>query len=165
MRARPRGTRAPPRCGRCRPDVQTGQRHHRARERHHRASHGNPRNRNHRHPFDVRHPFRAQGEKIEVLVELQPWKQDATYDRTGLASTMENVMGQEIPRVLIPVAPGKNLTVISEVIAMNTLMKMNGVDTAREFNDSLLKTIQNKQQGRKAASAFDEDPLMWDSYE
>jgi HPr kinase/phosphorylase len=103
--------------------------------------------------------------KIEVIVELQPWKQDATYDRTGLASTMENVMGQEIPRVLIPVSPGKNLTVISEVIAMNTLMKMNGVDTAREFNDSLLKTIQNKQQGRKAASAFDEDPLMWDSYE
>jgi len=119
--------------------------------------------------IDVRSMFGIHAvrktKKIEVLVELEPWKQNVTYDRTGLASSIERIMGVNIPKVLIPVSPGKSLTVISEVIAMNTLMKMNGIDTANEFNNALLKAIENKATGKKQEDAFEEDPLSGEAYE
>jgi HPr kinase/phosphorylase len=116
--------------------------------------------------IDVRSMFGIHAvrkvKKVEVIVELQPWQQNTSYDRTGLSSTINAIMGVNIPRVLIPVSPGKNLTVISEVIAMNTLMKMNGFDTANAFNESLLKAIELKTQGRRTDDAFEEDPLNWE---
>lgn len=93
--------------------------------------------------------------KIEVVIELEPWEQGITYERTGLSHSYERILGIKIPKVLIPVAPGKSLTVISEVIAMNTLMKMNGIDTAQEFNKSLVQAIQDKARGISGNDAFD----------
>lgn len=87
--------------------------------------------------------------KIEVIVELQQWDRHTTYDRTGLSSSVEEIMGVKIPHILIPVLPGKNLTVISEVIAMNSLMKMDGMDTASSFNELLLRRIKEKAKGNK----------------
>lgn len=95
--------------------------------------------------------------KIEVIVELQQWDRHATYDRTGLSSSVEEIMGVKIPHILIPVLPGKNLTVISEVIAMNSLMKMDGMDTASSFNELLLRRIKEKAKGYK-------DDYMDDSF-
>ena len=85
--------------------------------------------------------------KIEMIVELQLWKPDVSYDRTGLGNESVNIMGVSIPKVTIPITPGKNITVISEVIAMNTLMKLNGVDTAEEFNKKLISIIAAKKSG------------------
>ncbi len=95
--------------------------------------------------------------KIEVIVELQQWDRHTTYDRTGLSSSLEEIMGVKIPHILIPVLPGKNLTVISEVIAMNSLMKMDGMDTASSFNELLLRRIKEKAKGNK-------DDFMDDSF-
>lgn len=95
--------------------------------------------------------------KIEVIVELQQWDRHTTYDRTGLSSSLEEIMGVKIPHILIPVLPGKNLTVISEVIAMNSLMKMDGMDTASSFNELLLRRIKEKAKGYK-------DDYMDDSF-
>lgn len=92
--------------------------------------------------------------KIEVVIELEPWEQGVTYERTGLSHSYERILGIKVPKVLIPVAPGKSLTVISEVIAMNSLMKMNGIDTAQEFNRSLVQAIQDKAKGLSKNDAF-----------
>lgn len=102
--------------------------------------------------------------KIEVVIELQPWQQGMTYERTGLSNAYEEILGIKVPKVLIPVAPGKSLTVISEVIAMNALMKMNGVDVAKEFNANLLKAIQDKAQGLSKDDGFN-DLLTGTTYE
>lgn len=93
--------------------------------------------------------------KIEVVIELEPWQQKASYERTGLTNSYEKILGIKVPKVLIPVAPGKSLTVISEVIAMNTLMKMSGIDSANEFNKTLMKTIQDKAKGILRNDYFD----------
>lgn len=93
--------------------------------------------------------------KIEVVIELEPWEQGVTYERTGLSHSYERILGIKVPKVLIPVAPGKSLTVIFEVIAMNSLMKMNGIDTAQEFNRSLVQAIQDKAKGLSKNDAFD----------
>jgi len=103
--------------------------------------------------------------KIEVIVELQPWRQDVSYDRTGLNEQQESIMGVSIPKVIIPVAPGKNLTVISEVIAMNALMKMNGQNVAQDFNETLMQKIKAKAKGEYTDDLLQVDPQHWSPYE
>lgn len=103
--------------------------------------------------------------KIEVIVELQQWDRHTTYDRTGLSSSLEEIMGVKIPHILIPVLPGKNLTVISEVIAMNSLMKMDGMDTASSFNELLLRRIKDKAKGQKVEDFMDESFFYGNAYE
>ncbi len=82
--------------------------------------------------------------KVEVVVELQKWREGENYERTGLDPLSTDVIGIGIPKVIIPISPGKNITVISEVIAMNMLLKMNGVDAAKLFNEKLIETMKNK---------------------
>ena len=103
--------------------------------------------------------------KIEVIVELQPWQRDVRYERTGLNEMEENVMGVNIPKVVLPVAPGKNMTVISEVIAMNALMKMSGQNVAKDFNESLLQKIKAKAKGEFTDDLLDFNPQNWSFYE
>ena len=103
--------------------------------------------------------------KIEMVVELQPWRQDVAYERTGLNELEENIMGVNIPKVVLPVAPGKNMTVISEVIAMNALMKMNGQNVAKDFNESLLQKIKAKAKGEFSDDLLDFNPQNWSFYE
>jgi HPr kinase/phosphorylase len=103
--------------------------------------------------------------KIEMIVELQQWRQDVSYERTGLNEMEENVMGVSIPKVVLPVAPGKNMTVISEVIAMNALMKMSGHNVAKDFNESLMQKIKAKAKGEFADDLLDFNPQNWSFYE
>ena len=103
--------------------------------------------------------------KIEVIVELQPWQRDVRYERTGLNELEEVVMGVRIPKIVIPVAPGKNLTVILEVIAMNALMKMNGQNVARDFNEGLMKKIKAKAKGEYSDDLLEMDIEHWSLYE
>jgi HPr kinase/phosphorylase len=95
--------------------------------------------------------------KVEVVVELQKWKEGETYDRTGLDTLNTEMIGTPVPKVIIPISPGKNITVISEVIAMNMLLKMNGVDAAKLFNEKLIETMKEKsrQEGLKRLGAED----------
>ncbi|HYJ80527.1 MAG TPA: HPr(Ser) kinase/phosphatase [Longimicrobiaceae bacterium] len=75
--------------------------------------------------------------RIEVVVQLEVWDVDAQYDRTGLDPTYIDVLGVQIPQVTIPLVPGKNITVVCEVVAMNHLLKYSGVDSAADFNRRL----------------------------
>ncbi len=78
-----------------------------------------------------------QQKRIEVIVHLEMWNQERSYTRTGLDEDTEDVLGVPIPRVTVPLNPGKNITVISEVVAMNHLLKYSGVHSARNFADKL----------------------------
>ena len=51
-----------------------------------------------------------------------------------------------LPLVTVPLNPGKNLTVVCEVVAMNHLLRYSGVDAARTFNDRLLKRLAERRE-------------------
>lgn len=89
-----------------------------------------------------------QSKRIEMVVELRIWQEGDTYDRTGLSTLTCNIMGVDVPRTIIPLSPGKNITVIGEVIAMNTLLKLNGKDPARTFNERLIQLMNEKRDER-----------------
>ena len=94
--------------------------------------------------IDVRAMFgiRAirQQKRVEVEVKLTTWSDVEHYDRLGLDQEMTELFGVKIPVVVLPLVSGKNITVISEVIALNHLLKLGGVHTARQF-DSRLKDL------------------------
>jgi HPr kinase/phosphorylase len=78
-----------------------------------------------------------QQKRIEVVVQLEEWDDDHAYDRTGLEVEEFDILGIPLPKVTIPLNPGKNITVISEVVAMNHLLKYAGIDSAVEFDRRL----------------------------
>jgi HPr kinase/phosphorylase len=78
-----------------------------------------------------------QQKRIEVIVKLERWKKDRAYSRTGIDTTEIDVLGVNVPQVTIPLNAGKNITVISEVVAMNHLLRYAGVDSADAFNERL----------------------------
>lgn len=78
-----------------------------------------------------------QQKRIELVVQLEEWNDKHFYDRTGLDTDYIEILGVTIPRVTIPLNPGKNITVIAEVVAMNHLLKYAGVNTAALFNERL----------------------------
>jgi HPr kinase/phosphorylase len=92
-----------------------------------------------------------QQKRIEVIVQLESWDEDATYDRTGLDPQIVDILGIEIPRVVVPLNPGKNITVITEVVALNHLQKYAGTDSAALFNQRLRHHL------RGAAEYLEED--------
>ena len=78
-----------------------------------------------------------QQKRIEVVVQLEIWDADRNYSRTGLEEDETEILGVKIPRVTVPLNPGKNITVISEVVAMNHLLKYSGVNSAQSFDQRI----------------------------
>ena len=83
-----------------------------------------------------------QQKRIEVVVQLEHWRESASYDRTGLERGTTEILGTTIPRVVIPLNPGKNITVISEVVAMDHLLRYAGIDSARMFEQNLRQLMR-----------------------
>jgi len=83
-----------------------------------------------------------QQKRIEVVVHLEHWAENGNYTRTGLEDETESILGVELPSVTIPLNPGKNITVISEVLAMNHLLRFAGVHSASAFDQSLRASMR-----------------------
>ncbi|MEO5813901.1 MAG: HPr(Ser) kinase/phosphatase [Gemmatimonadaceae bacterium] len=87
-----------------------------------------------------------QQKRIEVVVELVEWQEGAEADRTGLDGETTDILGVPLPRITILLNPGKNITVVAEVIAMHHLLKWSGIDPAERFNAALIKQMRGKSE-------------------
>ena len=83
-----------------------------------------------------------QQKRIEVVVRLEEWNPEAIVDRTGLDGRTTTILDVELPLITVLLNPGKNITVIAEVIAMNHLLRYSGVDAAETFNQRLLDRMR-----------------------
>jgi HPr kinase/phosphorylase len=86
-----------------------------------------------------------QQKRIEVVVELVDWDKAMDADRTGLMRQEMRILDVALPKVVVPLNPGKNLTVISEVVAMNHLLRMTGIDSAAAFNERLIRRMKERR--------------------
>ena len=87
-----------------------------------------------------------QQKRIEVVVQLESWDDVGNYSRTGLEREQTEILGVSLPKVTVPLNPGKNITVISEVVAMNHLLKYAGIDPALEFDQRLRAAMRPVKQ-------------------
>jgi HPr kinase/phosphorylase len=90
-----------------------------------------------------------QQKRIEVVVQLDDWETTKDADRTGLSREETTILDVAVPRVVVPLNPGKNITVISEVVAMMHLLRYSGVDVAAAFNARLIKRMKEQRGVRE----------------
>ena len=81
-------------------------------------------------------------EKIDMIINLEAWVDGKHYDRLGLEEEYTEILGIQIPSLLIPVKPGRNLAVIVEIAAMNNRQKRNGYNAAEELNKRLMAGME-----------------------
>lgn len=108
--------------------------------------------------IDVRSIFGIRAiryqKRVEVIIELEDWDKNKAYERTGLDTKNINLLGIDVEHVNLPIFPGKNITVIAEVIALNYLCKHYGYNAAVKFQESLEAQIQNNA-ARKRSNGLD----------
>ncbi len=92
--------------------------------------------------------------RVEVVVELKRWEKGMVMERLGLERETKNVLGVNIPHIVIPVLPGRNLAMICEVIAMNHLVVLRGYHPMQLFDRELKKLLVQKT---KMAKEVEED--------
>ena len=84
-----------------------------------------------------------ESERIDLVINLEPWQDDKMYDRLGLDEETTNILGIDIPSIVLPVRPGRNLSVVVEVAAMNNRQKKMGYNTAAEFSKRLMESMND----------------------
>lgn len=98
--------------------------------------------------LDVRSMFGIRAirfqKRLEIVIELEVWDEKNEYTRTGLDSAVVSIMDVDIQYLKIPIFPGKNITVICEVIALNYVLKHYGYDAAEVLNQRLKTKIKSK---------------------
>ncbi len=83
---------------------------------------------------------------IDLVVKLEPWREDKEYERLGLDQKVISILGVKIPKLVIPVRPGRNIATLVEVAALNERLKRMGHDTARQLNEFLINRMRSKTQ-------------------
>jgi HPr kinase/phosphorylase len=79
---------------------------------------------------------------VEMSVNLTSVDFSSKCDRTGLEKKTMDILGVDIPSICIPVTPGRNIAVLIEVAALNQRLKFQGICSANEFNNKLIKKMK-----------------------
>jgi HPr kinase/phosphorylase len=100
--------------------------------------------------IDIRRMFGIRAirlqKRVEMEVELVEWDEKEDYERLGLEEMMKEYLGVSIHYVKLPIFPGKNITVIAESLALNLHLKVYGYHPAKEFNERLVRTIEDHRR-------------------
>ena len=94
-------------------------------------------------------------EKINMVIQLEPWDSSKVYDRMGLDNDFISIMDIKVPMTVVPVKPGRNLAIIIEVAAMNNRQKKMGYNAARELLHQL---------GMDEGESKEEELEIWQNY-
>lgn len=81
--------------------------------------------------------------RITLVMSLELWEQGKQYDRLGLEEDTMKIIDTDVPKLTIPVRPGRNLAVIIEVAAMNFRLKRMGLNAAEQFTHKLADVIED----------------------
>jgi HPr kinase/phosphorylase len=94
---------------------------------------------------------------IDLQIELMPWQENMDYERIGLADNYVEHLGVRVPVIYLPVSPGKNVSVIVEVAAMNLILKNEGYDAAEDWNRKVHDEIKRKTKLKNIELAAADD--------
>ncbi|MCX8093801.1 MAG: HPr(Ser) kinase/phosphatase [Candidatus Goldbacteria bacterium] len=83
-----------------------------------------------------------ESQKVELLIHLEEWEKRKNYERLGMEEQYEEMLGVKVPKIILPVKPGRNLSVIIEVAAMTQRLKSHGYNPAKELNKTILKWMK-----------------------
>jgi HPr kinase/phosphorylase len=106
--------------------------------------------------FDVKNIFGVGSirttKRIGIIMELEDWDPSKEYDRVGATEDSYTVLEVKLPKITVPVRPGRNMAIIAEVAALNHRLKEMGVDSEKILNERLTQVMT---AGEKAPEDFD----------
>jgi len=83
---------------------------------------------------------------VELIIDMVEWQRDGDYDRLGIDDMYESILDVQVPRVRIPIRPGRNVSSIVEVATRNFLLKAQGHHAARQFQERLALHLSTQQE-------------------
>lgn len=83
--------------------------------------------------------------RITLIIDLEIWDPKKQYDRLGLDEEKMKIIDTDVPKLTVPVRPGRNLAVIIEVAAMNFRLKRMGLNAAEQFTNKLTDVITDTE--------------------
>ncbi|RJP22840.1 MAG: HPr kinase/phosphorylase [Candidatus Abyssobacteria bacterium SURF_5] len=106
--------------------------------------------------FDVKNIFGVGAirntKRIGLIMELEDWDASKEYDRVGVTQDSHTVLEVKLPKITVPVRPGRNMAIIAEVAALNHRLKEMGMDSEQLLSDRLTQALT---AGEKASEDFD----------
>ncbi|MEJ2368359.1 MAG: HPr kinase/phosphorylase [Acidobacteriota bacterium] len=101
--------------------------------------------------IDVRELFGVvatrEQKDVDLVVELEAWKRGRDYDRLGLGEEKASILDVDVPYILLPVAPARNVTVLLEVAVRNLLLKRRGIHSARAVLERRERALKGEDDG------------------
>jgi HPr kinase/phosphorylase len=99
---------------------------------------------------DIAHLFGVSAvrdtKKVNLIVELVDWNEKIDYERVGLREERYRILGIDLPLVKIPLSSGRNTAAIIELACRNHILKQQGIFTAAELEDKILKSMEGKSK-------------------
>ncbi len=103
--------------------------------------------------IDIQGIFGIRGirlvKRVEVEVVLKDWDEVEDQDRLGMVERATEILGVSIPQIMLPIVPGKNITVLAETIALNHIMRISGLNSAQSLNNRLLERMDRRTSARR----------------
>ena len=91
---------------------------------------------------------------VEMVFQLEEWDNTKNYDRLGISGMTTTILGVNIPMVLIPVKPGRNIPIIIEAAVIHDRLKSQGVHVAKEFNQNLIQWMESESARKHWPDSF-----------
>jgi len=82
--------------------------------------------------------------RVDLVVTLKIWEHVPNVDRVGMDQEYTTILGVEVPHMVIPVRPGRDLARLVEVAAFHVKLKNAGYNAAKDLNDRLIAQMSPK---------------------
>ncbi len=82
--------------------------------------------------------------QVDLVVTLKSWEHVPNVDRVGMDQEYVSILGIEVPHMVIPVRPGRDLARLVEVAALHVKLKKAGYNAAKDLNDRLIAQMSQK---------------------
>ncbi len=82
--------------------------------------------------------------QIQLVCQLEDWNPEKVYDRIGVDELAMEILGVKVPKLEIPVKPGRNIPIIVETASMNERLKKMGYHSAKEFNQNVMRWLESE---------------------
>ena len=83
-----------------------------------------------------------RSKSIDMIVHLEHWVKGKEYDRVGLDDKTNEILGVQVPWLLLPIRPGRNVAVVLEVASRNLTLKQQGYSAARELEKRMIARME-----------------------
>ncbi len=95
---------------------------------------------------------------INMVVHLEHWREGKDYDRMGLDDKTTTILDVQVPWLLLPIRPGRNVAVVLEVAARNLMLKQQGYSAAKELEKRMMARMEKSAARAGQAGGAAEQP-------